>query len=226
MARRGVSAVTPIRHGQIDAAAELFGRLIIWGATNEVLLGLAEKHPGSSVADVSIKAKAVNNFYGTHVAAYKMESLVEQISAALESPGGVADEEDVERMGTFRNPDTGEAVSRHFSFASKYAHFFIDRKRFFILDSLGQEVVKRHGAGRIREFEGRYVDFVHWVRRLTEGLPEEDQTPERVDYFYWLRGMFDRDGELKDEINLEARLVLGSGDPEVRRLVGELLGGG
>ncbi len=216
----------PITQAQIDAAGVLFGRLVIWGATNDVLLGLDKKHPGSFVADVSIKAKAVNNFYGTHVAAYKMKSLVEQISAALESPGGVADEEDVERMGTFRNPDTGEVESRHFSFASKYAHFFIDRERFFILDRLGQEVVKRHGAGRIREFEGRYVDFVKWLRLLIEDLPAGDQTPERVDYFYWLRGMFDRDDELKDEINLEAWLVLSAGDDETRGLVKQLLGEG
>ncbi len=165
--------VVPITQAQIEAAGVLFGRLVIWGATNEVLADLEEKHPTSSVADVSIKAKAVNNFYGTHVAAYKMTRLVEQISAALESPGGVADEEDVERMGTYLDPKTGKAVSRHFSFASKYAHFFIDRKRFFILDSLGQEVLKRHGAGRIRAHERRYVDFEKWLRLLIEDLQED-----------------------------------------------------
>ncbi len=216
--------IRPITQAQIETAGVLFGRLVIWGATNEVLAGLAKKHPTSSVADVSIKAKAVNNFYGTRVTAHKMERLVEQISAGLESPGGVADEEDVEWMGTYRDPASGDVVSRHFSFASKYAHFFIDRKRFFILDSLGQEVVKRHGAGRIRGHEGRYVDFVKWLRVLIEDLPEEDQTPERVDYFYWLRGMFDGEGELKREISLEAWLVLNRGDAETVGLVEQLKG--
>ena len=96
----------------------------------------------------------------------------------------------------------------------------------FILDSLGQEVVKRHGAGRIRPHEGRYVDFVKWLRLLIEDLPEGDRTPERVDYFYWLRGMFDGKGALKDEISLEAWLVLSRKDDKTVRLVGELKGEG
>ena len=84
-------------------------------------------------------------------------------------------------------------------------------------------MVKLHDGERLIEKDGRYVDFSRRVRRLIEVSDVRDLTPTVIDHYYWLRGMYDGKGELKREINLEARLVLGSGDAEVRRLVGELL---
>ena len=126
-------------------------------------------------------------------------------------------------MGTFRNEETGKKM-RYFSFASKYAYFFIDPERFFILDSLGEWVVKQHDGERLIVGDGRYVDFSRRVRRLIEASDLRGLTPTIIDHYYWLRRMYDSRGELKSKINLEARLVLGSDDLEVRRLVRELLG--
>ena len=85
-------------------------------------------------------------------------------------------------------------------------------------------MVRLHDGERLIVGDCRYVDFSRRVRRLIEGSDVRGLTPTVIDHYYWLRGMYDGRGELKSKINLEARLVLGSDDSEVRRLVGELLG--
>ena len=64
--------VIPITQAQIDASEDLYGRLIIWLATDKVLRRLAEERPGAAFEDVMVKAEAINNYYGTRVARARM----------------------------------------------------------------------------------------------------------------------------------------------------------
>ena len=80
VARRGVTAATPVTQAQIDAAEALYGRLIIWLATDEVLRLLAEEHPGWAFGDVMINADPINNYHRTRVAGVRMPTIAGQAS--------------------------------------------------------------------------------------------------------------------------------------------------
>jgi hypothetical protein len=61
------------------------------------------------------------------------------------------------------------------------------------------------------------------VSRLIDESSAREIPPTLIDHYYWLRGMLDSDGALKSDFNLETRLVLSSGNPEVELLIRDLL---
>ncbi len=87
-------------------------------------------------------------------------------------------------------------------------------------------MVERYIGRKIKPKDCRYVDFSMQVNRLIDESSARGITPTLIDHYYWLRGMFDADDVLKRDFNLETRLVLSSGNPEVQLLIRDLLGTG
>lgn len=111
---------------QVSAATRIHGRLPSWKATDDALDGLARSMPGFSFGECLVKATAINQLYGTNV--YALGRMAEHVAQVLAE--GQSDDL-VERLATL---NTNGKPRRHLSFASKFAHFYIDKDRFPIFD--------------------------------------------------------------------------------------------
>jgi hypothetical protein len=79
----------------------------------------------------------------------------------------------------------------HLSFASKFAHFFIDMERFPIYDSYAVKMVAyhlgRHGQDRKTEYP--YKAFIEDLHRLRNNA-RLSCTARELDHYLWLAGLY------------------------------------
>ena len=78
---------------------------------------------------------------------------------------------------------------RHLSFASKFAHFFIDRERFPIMDKYAAEMVGLH-LGRkdaVRDAKHPYVAFCQNLIVL-RSLARLNCSTRELDHYLWIAG--------------------------------------
>ena len=211
-----LSLKTALTAEQVEAATRLHARLASWKATDAALDFLAQSVPGFDLSACLIKAAAINQLYGTNV--YALTRVGAHVAGVMASPDGG---DLVERLAAV--PSEGR-VRRHLSFASKFAHFFVDKDRYPIFDSYAARGLRHHLDGARLPYDDppAYVDYVEALGALT-ALSGIECSGREVDRYLWLSGLYRawrRDAAAK--INVEARdLFLGAEHEPVLR--GDLL---
>lgn len=197
----------PLRPVQIAAANRLHGRLRQWAVTDRALLQLQERFPGFGLEACLLKVVAVNALYATNVLALmRMAEHVTSIMAATDLAAGGP--ELVEQIMALPRRD-GLPPNRAFaSFASKFAHFFIDPERFPVYDRYAAKTLGFHLRGRhCCRTGGRYERFIADLGTLEKqaGL---SCSYRDLDHYLWLTGQYrqwlkERDSDKKPQINTE-----------------------
>jgi len=173
----------PLSQSQIEAANKLHEQLQQWQVTDRALYALHTKFPGFAIEATLLKVVAVNQLYGTYVLA--VDRMTRQIVDVLSTKDNLDDISLVEKIAQLER--------KHTSFASKFAHFFIDKERFPIYDSFAEDMIKFH-LGRqpcIRPDKHPYRAFVQNLARLKELAGSQlSCTNEELDRYLWLAGLY------------------------------------
>jgi hypothetical protein len=207
-------ASIPIHSSQVEAAKRLHGRLQQWKLTDESLILLSEQLPGFTPREALIKATVINALYGTNVKA--IVPVARHVSGVLQklNPSSLGPEL-VEILASLPE-ESGKKYPRFRSFASKFAHFFIDAERFPIMDSYSVRMVKMHlGKGNYAPDGDRpYLAFFFNFKALKTDT-EYGGSNRDLDRYLWLTGeYFAWQKDHKATINVELRAVFEKPDPE------------
>ncbi|GHO80505.1 hypothetical protein KSD_82760 [Ktedonobacter sp. SOSP1-85] len=116
----------PLLESQIEAANRLHQHLQQWQVADKALSALQLRFPGFDMEATLLKVVVVNQLYGTNILA--VTRMAEHVTTIMLSAGGRNAFDLVEQIALFSG-------KKHLSFASKFAHFFIDMERFPIYDS-------------------------------------------------------------------------------------------
>ena len=173
---------------QIEAANRLCARMEQWKLSDAALDDLASRLPRFDERSTLLKAVTVNSLYGTNV--YVIIPMAAHVAAVLaDTDLATAGPELVERLA--RIPAAAGAKPRRYhSFASKFAHFFIDPERFPILDRYAEAMVRHHlGTAAVADADHRCVAFVRNfdALRAQVGWTGENRA---VDRYLWLAGVY------------------------------------
>lgn len=198
----------PLTEDMIRTAGEIYQRLPAWQTTDRTLIMLNRQLPGTGFEEILLKAIAVNTLYGTFVyaiwkAAVHIHQLMEKVN-----PNAI-DADFVDKLAVIPGTATkGSKKDRAFSsFASKFAHFFIDENRFPIKDSYAEDMIRYHlGRGNWLPYPERpYFEYVTNFNRLRESCGYNGSLRE-LDRYLWLAGQFKvwtgkkEDAEINQEV--------------------------
>lgn len=194
--RRGT--FIPIRPAQVAAARSLHRRMRMWEATDKALLKAARAFPDHGLASALAKASMLNQLYFTNV--FAVTRMAEHVVKVLKHPPPADALVDaiarVPRAYTFR------------SFASKYAHFFVDPSRYPILDRFAVRMVAEHlGRPAAQTYRGFRKDFFDLLSLSRLRCSSRD-----LDRYLWLGGLYKAwRNNPKAPINGEARRLFQEG---------------
>src|SRR6266478_4868748 len=133
-----IGLAVPLSTSQIEAANELHKQLSGWQTTDGALHALHIRFPGFDDEAALLKVAAVNQLYGTNV--FAVGRMAEHIRVdVMSKEGKIADVDFVEELATLP-----EMKYKHISFASKFAHFFVNAQRFPIYDSVAISMIEFH----------------------------------------------------------------------------------
>jgi hypothetical protein len=224
--RCDLSAV-PLRQEQVDAANQIQVRLPNWRVSESVLRNVASLLPNNAdLVHVIPKAVALNSLYNTNVLA--IIKMAKHIVAVFEPNPCRNDVGVVEKLANV------EGIGRRFlSFASKYCHFFVDSKRFAILDSFAGIALAFHlGIGKnwnLKKTPTNYENYIGAIERLRQNNNLHCSYAE-LDRYLWLMGkrlwFKGRAGNVtKPPINGEVmQLFSQSQDPDLSKLIDKAFG--
>ncbi|MFH0982912.1 MAG: hypothetical protein V2A79_15430 [Planctomycetota bacterium] len=214
----------PLTLRQIKAAGELYAHLEQCTAADHALLKLGERFPGFDADSALLKVVTINGLYGTHV--FAIVRMAQHVQRVLADPDtAAAGVELVERLARLPLSRPDEKPLVFLSFASKFAHFFVDAKRFPILDRYAEQMVKLHLGPRniIPDAGSRYATFVGKLNRLRELAPWSGSNRE-LDRYLWLAGGYRAwCGKAKTPINAELQRLFANPPPGARAELGALL---
>jgi hypothetical protein len=192
----GNSLVVPLSIEAVLAATRIHDRLPIYSRTDAALRLLAERCPDFGPGSILLKVAAVNALYGTNL--YAVDRMAQHIESVLRDEKHPKGAEFVELIAAL--PPRLEEVTkrkrrgrRHVSFASKFAHFFIDPAAFPIFDSYAATMVRFHlGTSRGIDPSGhRYATFVANFERLKREVSSK-VTNRELDHYLWIAGQWRR----------------------------------
>jgi hypothetical protein len=179
----------PLSIDKIEAANHLHERLEQWRLADEALTRLADRFRDFGPEACLLKVVAVNGLYGTNL--YAITRMAKHVAGVLKgidlaTPGpGV-----VERLADLPAAKGQERKRRHYSFASKFAHFFLDQERFAIMDSYAVATLKRHlGRNYSEDKAHRYTAFVRNFQEL-KSLSGFTGSNRELDRYLWLAGEY------------------------------------
>lgn len=179
----------PLSMEQIAAANRLSSHCPQWTAVNQALHQLGQRFPGFELPSALLKVATVNQLYFTNV--WAVARMAEHVAAVIAAAGPDAGAELVEQLAALpRTPNQKHARS-YISFASKFAHFFVDAERFPIYDYYAGTMLAYHlGPAAMAKNTGRpYQAFVENVRRLRERA-QLACTADELDAYLWLAGLY------------------------------------
>jgi hypothetical protein len=179
----------PLSQSQITVAGQIHRQLPAWNAADEALTLLAKQVPGFSLPETMLKVAAVNQLYGTNLLAVtRMARFIStELDRASLEPGPIL----VEHIACIP-PGDGQRAWRHFSFASKFCHFFIDPESCPIFDSYADDMLRLHlGRNRERDPKHPYLSFVKNSQALLT-LANVTATGVELDRYLWIRGAYER----------------------------------
>ena len=200
----------PLLPSRITAAIWLHKRLEWWKLSEGVLDQLRDDFPGFEPEAVLVKATVINSLYSTNVMAIvpMAEHIVAVMASRPEDPVGLVEE--IAKI---------PSVNRNFySFASKFAHFFIDEARCPIYDRYARAMVAYHLGKRLAN---SYRPFAEDIRELQK-LAALSCSFRELDYYLWLTGQY-REWRAKGAISAEVRALFKDPPPEVRPRLEALL---
>jgi len=170
----------PIRQEQIEAAARLAAGLTILAGAEGAFALLRRRCPDFSVEACLLKCAAIDDLYSTRV--YAIARMAQHLAEVMRDPP--------QEPAALVTAIASLPPSRHFSFASKIAHFFVDAERFPILDSYCEQMVKLHlGRGGWKPESNRYEAFVVNLDRLRV-LSGIRASYRELDRYLWLAGQY------------------------------------
>jgi hypothetical protein len=174
--------VVPLSMSQIEAAKRLHRQLPQWRVTDSALQALQERFPGFDIDATLLKVVVVNQLYGTNV--YAVVRMAHHIKEVMLEASHMDDVGLVEKLAALSG-------MKHTSFASKFAHFFIDVDRFPIYDSYAVKMVAYHlgPQGKNGEIEQPYKSFVANLNKLKR-CAQLSCTNRELDHYLWLAGMY------------------------------------
>lgn len=185
----------PLRQEQIDAAQAIYKSRYTEGLrrTDDALAALADAMRDFDPRAVLVKAAAVNSLYSTNVqltARNGVDRVAQHVGEVLASVDlASAGPELVEEMAAI--PVAGGRVHHCRSFASKFAHFFIDHDRFPIHDRFTAIMLRAHlGAGApAPETGATYMVIEGAFRTLAQSAGLGSDT-RRLDRYLWMIGQY------------------------------------
>jgi hypothetical protein len=220
MMRTGI----PLFPSQLIAASHLYARLPQWHATNRALEALGKRFPDFGTESALLKVAAVNQLYGTNV--YAAVRMAEHVCTVMAANGNTqADETLVERIAALPLVPGQSHERKHISFASKFAHFFVDAEQFPIYDAYAVKMVEYHlGPNeRVSDLEQPYSAFVQNLL----ALKQRDQitcTNQELDAYLWLAGLYwEKRRSAKAQINTEVAQLFEAPPPDVAADLAALL---
>src|SRR5258706_8160900 len=174
--------VVPLYMSQIEAANRLHRQLPQWQITDRALHTLQVRFPEFDAEATLLKVVAVNQLYGTNV--YAVIRMAQHIAKVMPEADNMEDADLVEKLAFL----TGR---KHLSFASKFAHFFIDMERFPIYDSFAVKMVAYHlgKQGQAINIAHPYQAFIENIHRLKERA-HLSCTSKELDRYLWLAGLY------------------------------------
>lgn len=208
----------PLLKEQIDAAQAIYIKYTAsWRRTDDALIALDEAMPGFGHPAALIKVAALDKLYGTYVpyvdsVALRVEAVLDGVDRAdLASAGPQL----VEDLAAVTVPSGG--IIRYRSFASKFAHFFIDHHRFPIHDSFAADALRAHlgrHAPAPEDDKATYMDRAEAFWELADSAGESDT--RRMDRYLWIVGQYRKWAENSAaKINWEPRRVFEEDPPEL-----------
>ncbi len=131
-----------------------------------------------------LKAVAVNELYYTNV--FAIVSMAEHMAKVLNERGVASDAGLVDRLAV-----SSTNTRRFVSFASKFAHFFVDSDRFPIFDSFVLSMIKLHLGVRKNIWTSAqpYAEFFEMFRRV-QTLACPTCTNRELDRYLWVAGQY------------------------------------
>lgn len=211
------SSTIPLTQQQIDAAKELHHRLIKWAATDRAFDRLGRQF-GWGRESCILKAAVINDLYSTRV--YAIWRMAEHLMKVMMNPPD--DPADVVEAIASLPDDDGITRRKHWSFASKIGHFFINGDKYPIYDSFCREMISYHLGGKSSPMDtgNPYRTFIVNLNHLRKifGLTA---TLRDLDCYMWLAGQYREWLRKHDkaQINSELRSIFEDKDPEVRQLL-------
>ncbi len=206
--RRTERLAVPLRQPQIEAAERLHGRLEGWTACERAFEELRRDLPGYSCEAVLVKAAAIDRLYATNVRGQAIHQVVCRIAEVMRRPP-----EDPVAVVEAIIGEQGVG-KRYPSFASKFAHFFIDPERFPIYDKFCRRQTAYHLGRPIQE---SYSALYRGVCDLVKGSGLSPSFRE-LDHYLWLAGTYhDFRDRGKRNFNAELLALFRNESPEVER---------
>jgi len=217
------SWIIPVTQQQINAAKALHHRLPKWAATDRAFDRLG-CHFGWDRESCILKAAVINDLYSTNVyAIWRMaEHMMNVMMDPPDDPAAV-----VEAIASLPEDD-GTVPRKHWSFASKIGHFFVNGDRYPIYDSFCRDMILYHLGRNLYPMhtDNPYRAFIMNLDRLREasGL---SVTLRDIDRYLWLTGQYRKWLKKGNEakLNSELRSLFEDDDKEVRQLLGILCSG-
>lgn len=213
MADKGLVLTTE----RLAAARKLFEADAEWQAMEQLFDELRAAYPSNrDLKAVLLKASVINALYTTNV--WAIRAMARHICEVF---SGEASRPDAELVARIAELAVGGKVRRFVSFASKYAHFFVDPDRFYILDYYAGQALATHLGGRRVDPADWTPDYPTFVQRV-ETLRRRDGitvSNRELDHYLWLYGCWrdhlqgrlqSRDlSETFKQANAELRLAFG-----------------
>lgn len=168
----------------MDEAVRLFekhAQLNVWRQADEALNMLRDAMPGFSYEAVLIKAVTINSLYYTRVLA--IQPVAGHLASVLSSdPPRPAGPELVESMAGDK--------PRRISFASKFAHFFLENDPYPIYDSYARRMIAKHTGVSEESLRKSYRVYVDTFKLLATRL-EIYSDQRRLDRYLWIQGQYE-----------------------------------
>lgn len=180
----------PLVSSQIAASTRLYLKLKQWQLSNAAITLLANCCPGFDRESTLLKVVAINALYGTNL--YALVRMAEHVSKSLSGKDLKAEgPELVEQLAKLPRVSDIEKGRNYRSFASKFAHFFLDGERFPIMDRYAVEMVTRHlGRSNLaKNPAANYLAFVENVHQLRQ-LSGLNCSSRELDQYLWVAGLY------------------------------------
>ena len=188
MGESGVEAVKPLDPEAVRAAVALAATLRQFTAVEKALRRLAAFDTDWSVESLIIKVSALDSLYATNLyGAVRMAQWIHKNKA----PHGEWTIETVETIAALPSEAAEKPVRRCLSFASKFAHFFADPRRFPLYDQYSFRRLLYHVKSRELRWETtpRYGAYVDAVKALL-ATSKVEVSLSHLDCYLWLAGQW------------------------------------
>lgn len=214
----------PLSNRQIEGANELQLILGEGSPTDRALYALKERFPGFGLDAVLLKVAAINQLYYTNV--WAVTRMARHVVDVMNRPNAsVRDHRLIEELAALPRADGQRTNRNHLSFASKFAHFFIDAEKFPIYDTFAAKMLIHHLG-----LQAAVADPLHPYRTFLENFvnlkksAELTCTTKELDSYLWLAGLFrewKKSGD-KARINTEVFRLFNDSSKEVQMLLDDL----